>query len=97
MRRGVVVIGVFLVSLLAGCGGGSSTPSPSLGGLFLHTANEELEKHGASQKQIACVDRHIEAMSAEQMAERVVEGAPAEKVESESEAERLGALGKGCF
>jgi hypothetical protein len=46
-----------------------------------------LKSEGAPAAEIACVNNNFKATSEEQMAERVLEGAPAAQVESESEAE----------
>jgi hypothetical protein len=102
VRRASVAI-VFLIAAvgIAGCGGGSSDPSqPQPGALrqaFLNGVVEELETEGASAGEIACVEARIGSTSERKLAERMVEGAPAEVVESSSEAKRLGPLGKGCF
>jgi hypothetical protein len=95
-----IVATVAVAAAVAGCGGGASPALPQPGALrllFLHTEVSELKKQSAPAKEIACVEHNIDATSEEQLAERVVEGAPVEKVERESEAERLGSLGKGCF
>jgi hypothetical protein len=97
------VVGIVLAGALAvaGCGGSStSSAMPQAGSLrqgLVHTEVNELEKEGASKGAIACVERNIDAMSEKQIADRMVEGAPAEVVESKSAAKRLGSLGKGCF
>ncbi len=103
MRRVIAVVGIVLVGGCgaAGCGGGSTPSTPpgpgALRKAFIHTEISELEKEGASEVVIACVEGNIDAMSEGQIARRLVEAAPAEVVESASEAKRLGVLGKGCF
>ena len=99
------MLGIVLASAVTatGCGSGSSPtvhgPLPRPGALrelAMRDAVSELKKEGAPPAEIACVKANFKAMSEQQMAERMVEGAPAEVVEAESEIERLGALGKGC-
>jgi hypothetical protein len=104
VRGRFVVVGIVLAVALgaAGCGGGGSstsvTPAPgALRKLLTHTVVAELKKEGVSPSAIECVEKNLDAMSERQIAGRIVEAAPAEQVESESEARRLGVLGKGCF
>jgi hypothetical protein len=47
-------------------------------------------------KEIACVDRNVEAMTSKQIAERVIEPAPAEPPSKETAAQVEGPLGRGC-
>jgi hypothetical protein len=96
-----IVLGIAVI--VTGCGSGSSPtshgPLPRPGALRelgMREAVSELKLEGASAAEIACVKANFMAMSEEQMAQRLVEGAPAEVVEAQSEIERLGPLGKGC-
>lgn len=97
---GIVLAGAVIV---AGCGSGSSAnshgPLPRPGALRelgMREAVSELKTEGASAAEIACVKANFKGTSEKQMAERLVEGAPAEVVEAKKEIERLGPLGKGC-
>jgi hypothetical protein len=96
------VVGIVLAGALtvAGCGGGSTPmamPEPgALRQALIHTEVTELEKEGAPHKLIACVERNIDAMPEKQIANRILQAAPAEVVESQSAVKRLGPLGKGC-
>jgi hypothetical protein len=106
MRRGLLVLGIVIGMAAAGCGGGGSstgsTPSRAdilqaqqkMQAMIKSSVDTKLAKLGRPAKEIACVDRNIEAMTSRQIAERVVEGAPAGGAQSVTEI--LGPLGRGC-
>jgi hypothetical protein len=105
MRRGALLIGSVLALAIAGCGGsgGSTAPPapapPTAAGLraaLRHTIDAKLEKLGRPAKEIACVNGNIDAMSAPQIAEQIVESAPVTEGVKPSAAEVLGPLGRGC-
>ncbi len=105
MRRGASVIGIALVVALTGCGGGSSS-GPSRADILRaqsrirvtikNSIDTKLKKLGRPAKEIACVNRNIAAMTSLQIAERVVEFAPAGNPSNESAAQVEGPLGRGC-
>jgi hypothetical protein len=104
MRRGALGLGIVLALALAGCGGGGSSPSNAailqaqskMRAMIKSSVDSRLEKLGRPAEEIACVDRNIEAMTSEQIAERVVEAAPAEPPAKESAAQVEAPFGKGC-
>jgi hypothetical protein len=89
---------------LAGCGGGGSSPPGALTPQDLPRLHAELKKDlnawlkrlGRPAKEIACVDRNIEAMGVRQVAERIIEPAPVEPPSKETAAQAEGPLGRGC-
>jgi uncharacterized lipoprotein YajG len=101
-----IVAAVMVVALLtlAGCGGGSSfgepAPPRSLAearAMVRQSVDSKMAKSGASPRQIACVDRHVEAMTARQFAHRLVEPAIVGPDGRQTPQSIAGALGKGCF
>jgi hypothetical protein len=108
VHRGFVVIGLVLTAALAGCGGGSgsstATPSPAailqaqakLRAAIKADVDSKLKKLDQPAKEIACVDRNVEAMTSKQIAERVIEPAPVEPLSKETAAQVEGPLGRGC-
>jgi hypothetical protein len=101
------VVGIVLSTALGllGCGGGGTSagppqPVPRPGALreeTLRTTVSELKAQGAPASEISCVKRNIEALSEKQLAELILNAVSAERLEVESEGEKLGPLGKGCF
>jgi hypothetical protein len=95
------VLGVLLLTLVAGCGGLSGpaglTPDslPQMRAMIKQGVDAKLKKLGRPAKEIACVDRNIEAMGVREVAERIIQPAmvPASK---ETAAEIEGSLGSGC-
>ncbi len=97
------MVGILLVGALgvAGCGGGSATTGVFIGGPPIssersgleRTVDKKLAKLDAPAKEIRCVNENIASMTAAEMAERLVESAPAGK---ETVVNYLGPLGKGC-
>jgi hypothetical protein len=108
VRRGIAVIGIVLAAALTGCGGGgdslSATPSPAailqaqtkLRAAIKADIDSKLKKLDRPTKEIACVDRNVEAMTSKQIAERVIEPAPVEPPSKETAAQVEGPLGRGC-
>lgn len=100
------MLGIVLIAALplAGCGGGNSAPSNAaileaqsrIQVEIKQSIDAKLKKLGRPAKEIACVDRNIEAMTSEQIAERTVEAAPVEPPSKETAAQVEGPLGKGC-
>jgi hypothetical protein len=106
MRRGIPVVGAIatgaavVVLGLAGCGGSSAPIVPGPGALreaLKQTIGSELAKQGASNAQVACVDRNIEEMPERRIAERIVDNDPSPQGQHEPEKDKLGSIGKGCF
>jgi hypothetical protein len=104
VRRGFAAFGIVLAVAAAGCGGGGSsgprgiTPEdlPRIHAEFKKDMDARLKRLGRPAKEIACVDRNIEAMGLPQVAERIVESAPVEPPSKETAAQAEGPLGKGC-
>jgi hypothetical protein len=61
------------------------------------SVDSKLAKSTATPRQIACVDRHVEAMTARQFAQRLVEPAIIEPGKPRTPESIAGALGKDCF
>ncbi|HKZ12333.1 MAG TPA: hypothetical protein VJL81_00665 [Solirubrobacterales bacterium] len=61
------------------------------------SVDSKLAKSAATPRQIACVDRHVEAMTARQFAQRLVEPAIVGPDGRRTPQNIAGALGKGCF
>lgn len=105
MRRGIALFGIVLATALpvAGCGGGSSPSKATILEVqarvrveIKRSVDAKLKKLGRPAKEIACVDRNIEAMTSKQIAERMVESAPVEPPSKETAAQVEGPLGEGC-
>ncbi|HVV89167.1 MAG TPA: hypothetical protein VHB53_01615 [Solirubrobacterales bacterium] len=101
------MIGIVLTGMLAGCGGGSDSPTaPSPAAILQAQAklraaikadiDSKLKKLDRPTKEIACVDRNVEAMTSKQIAERVIEPAPVEPPSKETATQVEGPLGRGC-
>jgi hypothetical protein len=92
------------MAAIAGCGGGGSshprglTPEdlPRFHAEIQSSINSKLKRLGRPAKEIACVDRNIEAMGVRQVAERLVGFAPVEPPSKETAGQAEGRLGRGC-
>jgi hypothetical protein len=102
MRGKALVFAVVLAVLVAGCGSGSSPPAgltpqdlPQIRSELKQSLDAHLRKLGRPAKEIACVNRNIEAMGVRQVAERIIEPSvvPPSK---ETAAQAEGPLGRGC-
>lgn len=101
---GVLAAVIVLATLtLAGCGASSSEGPPpphSLAearAMVRQSVDSKLAKSVATPRQIACVDRHLEAMTARQFAQRLIEPAIIEPGRRRTPESIAGALGNGCF
>lgn len=105
MRRGIAALGIVLAAALVGCGGGARsgpqalTPQdlPQIRAELKQDINARLRKLDRPAKEIACVDRNIEAMGVRQVAERIIEPAPVMPLSKETAAQIEGPLGRGCY
>lgn len=102
--RVLAAVIVVAILALAGCGGGSPSGSPipphslaAARAMVRQSVDSKLAKTSATPRQIACVDRHVEAMTARQFAQRLVEPAIVEPGGRRTPESIVGALGKSCF